>query len=162
MRPCVYSRAQRGGEHNQEHNSKHNGICKSVLTLLLALLLLSVRSPWRKARPTPFHSTPPTRSEGKRSKMFCMDVEHPKPSRSLYFELRFTDCPHTITLPLVHGADCKALLYLYAGTAQAPVSRHMFAVRGSAAFQRCLKRACWLKNSLICERFLAVRRIIRA
>ena len=30
-----------------------------------------------------------------------------RPVSPLYFELRFEGCPHTVTLPLVHGADCK-------------------------------------------------------
>lgn len=30
-----------------------------------------------------------------------------KPSGSLYFELRFQNCPHAVALSLVPGADCK-------------------------------------------------------
>lgn len=30
-----------------------------------------------------------------------------RPVSTLFFELRFESCPHTITLPVVLGADCK-------------------------------------------------------
>src|SRR2546423_32864 len=36
-----------------------------------------------------------------------MDGKNPEPSRSLYFELKFAGCSLTVTLQLIHGADCK-------------------------------------------------------
>jgi hypothetical protein len=39
--------------------------------------------------------------------------ENTTPKRPLYFELKYRDCPHTATIPLTRGANCKVHCFVY-------------------------------------------------
>ena len=58
---------------------------------------------------------------------------HPKPSRPLYIELRFTDCAHVLRgggWELVHGSDCSKHSYICMPTAErTPLSFRVFEER---------------------------------